>query len=94
MTTYIVFTREETLDQEELDTYSRTPDKLKGHPITVRVGYGEFEVLEGPSIEGVVILEFPDMDAARNWYHSPAYQAAAQHRFKGARYRSIIVQGV
>jgi uncharacterized protein (DUF1330 family) len=94
LSAYIIFTREETLDQTALDTYSKIPDKLQGHPVTVRVGYGEIEVLEGPPIEGVVVLEFPDTDAARNWYHSPAYQAAAQHRFKGARYRGFIVQGM
>jgi len=51
-------------------------------------------VLEGPVPEGVVILEFPTTIAARKWYDSPAYQAIAQHRFKGATYRAVLVEGV
>jgi len=42
----------------------------------------------------VVLLKFPDMAAARAWYHSPAYQAAKVHRLKGAEYRVILVDGV
>ncbi|WP_455270921.1 DUF1330 domain-containing protein [Rhizobium herbae] len=32
--------------------------------------------------------------AARRWYRSPVYQEAVHHRFKGATYRSFIVQGL
>jgi uncharacterized protein (DUF1330 family) len=42
----------------------------------------------------MMMLEFPTFRAARAWYDSPAYQAASQHRFKGADYRAIIVEGV
>jgi uncharacterized protein (DUF1330 family) len=28
------------------------------------------------------------------WYHSPDYQAVAQHRFKGASYRGFVVEGL
>ena len=45
-------------------------------------------------MEGVVILEFADMAAAKAWYHSDAYQAAVQHRFKGAEYRVLFVDGL
>jgi uncharacterized protein (DUF1330 family) len=34
------------------------------------------------------------MEAARRWYDSPAYQDAVQHRFKGAIYRGLIVEGL
>ncbi|WP_082476966.1 DUF1330 domain-containing protein [Rhizobium sp. Leaf371] len=34
------------------------------------------------------------MDAARALYDSPIYQAAAEHRFIGATYRSSIIEGV
>jgi uncharacterized protein (DUF1330 family) len=51
-------------------------------------------VLEGPVAEGVAIAEFPSLEEARQWYESPAYQAAAQHRFKGATYRGLIVEGI
>ena len=41
-----------------------------------------------------MLVEFPDMDAAKAWYHSPAYQDALQHRLKGADYRVILAQGL
>jgi len=43
---------------------------------------------------GVVILEFPTFEEAEAWYDSPAYQSAVVHRFRGAKYRTFIVQGV
>ena len=55
-------------------------------------GYGTHEVLEGDKTEGVVIAEFPSMEAARAWYNSPAYQEAREHRLKGAIYRGILVE--
>ena len=33
----------------------------------------------------VVILEFPDMAAARSWYSSPEYQSALPIRLAAAR---------
>jgi len=50
-------------------------------------------VLEGPATEGVAILRFPDMDAARAWYNSPAYKEAREHRFKGSEHRVLLVEG-
>src|ERR1700681_2582698 len=44
--------------------------------------------------EGVAIAEFPSLAEAKQWYESPGYQAAAQHRFKGATYRGLIVEGI
>lgn len=95
MPAYVIFTRESTIDQAELDAYGALVAAARiGHEITPRVRYGAFEMLEGDPIEGCVVLEFPTMEAARAWYRSPAYQAAAQHRFAGARYRAFIVDGV
>jgi uncharacterized protein (DUF1330 family) len=95
MAAYMVFTRHSTRDPKELETYSKTaPATLAGHPVNVRVAYGHHEVVEGPEIEGMVILEFPTIEAAKAWYDSPAYREAREHRFKGAEYRAVIVQGV
>jgi len=52
------------------------------HPVNVRVAYGRHEVVEGPKSEGVVILEFPTIEAEA-WYTVPAYREAREHRFKG-----------
>ena len=95
MATYIVFTRESTQDQSELDIYqSKVLPTFKDHPIKVLAAYGPQQQLEGDAPEGVVIVEFPTTEAARAWYDSPAYQEVARHRFKGARYRVVLVEGV
>jgi len=95
MATYIVFTRESTRDASELATYSqKVGDTLAGHPIKVLAAYGRQEVIEGPPVEGVVILEFPTFAAAKAWYDSPAYRQVREHRFRGADYRAVIVEGV
>ena len=56
--------------------------------------YGRQEVLEGPDVEGVVIVEFPDFATAKEWYDSPAYREAREYRFRGADYRAVIVEGL
>ena len=55
---------------------------------------GELAVLEGdwePS--RLVVLEFPDVDAARAWYASEQYQEAKALRDGAARLRMVAVQG-
>jgi uncharacterized protein (DUF1330 family) len=95
MAVYAIFTRESTRDAAELKTYSQqVGDTLTGHPVTVLAAYGRQEVLEGPEVEGVVILEFPTFEAAKAWYDSPDYRKAREHRFRGADYRAVIVEGV
>jgi uncharacterized protein (DUF1330 family) len=56
---------------------------------------GELTVLEGdwePS--RLVLLEFPDLPAARRWYESEVYQEAKKLRDGVARLRMVAVQGV
>lgn len=81
-----------------------------GHPIKILAAYGKQEILEGPAVEGVivhtrlgtrsnlavgvVIAEFPTVEDVKKWYFSPEYQAAADHRKKGAVYHGLIVEGV
>lgn len=95
MSAYIVFIREETLDKSELETYwQKAPAAMEDQPIKALAAYGRHVTLEGPDVEGVVIAEFPSVEAAQAWYDSPAYQQAAQHRFRGAVYRGLVVEGV
>jgi uncharacterized protein (DUF1330 family) len=56
---------------------------------------GELAVLEGdwhPS--RLVILEFPDLEAAKRWYASPEYTEAKSLRAGAANLRMIAVEGV
>jgi uncharacterized protein (DUF1330 family) len=95
MPAFMVFIRETTLDQSELEAYwSKVRATMEGHPIKVLAAYGRHVTLEGPEVEGVVVAEFPSVEEARAWYASPAYQEVAQHRFRGAVYRGLIVEGV
>jgi uncharacterized protein (DUF1330 family) len=94
MAAYAVFIRESTSNPAELATYSKKVGAtLAGHPVKVLAAYGPQEVLEGPEVEGVVILEFPSLQAAKAWYDSPAYRQVREHRFKGSTYRAVIVEG-
>jgi uncharacterized protein (DUF1330 family) len=56
---------------------------------------GETLALEGPP-EGrrVVILEFPSLETAKAWYHSPEYQAAKALRQGAAEAEFLAVQGL
>ena len=95
MSAYMVFIREKTLDQAEMDLYAKeVPPTAVGHELKPLAFYGPHEDLEGPSTEGVVILEFPSIAAAKAWYDSPLYQKVREHRFKGAIYRTTLVTGV
>lgn len=95
MPAYAIFIREATRDRAELDAYApKAAASLNGHPMKVLAAYGNQEVLEGPEIEGVVVVQFPNIEAARVWYHSPAYREAREHRLRGANYRAVIVEGL
>jgi uncharacterized protein (DUF1330 family) len=60
----------------------------------VLVAYGKQELLGGDPIEGIVIANFSNVKAAKEWYHSEAYQSVAGHRQRGAIYNGLIVEGV
>jgi uncharacterized protein (DUF1330 family) len=54
---------------------------------------GKVEVLEGAWPTGrFVMLEFPDGDAARRWYHSPEYKAAIAIRQEAANAKLVLVE--
>ena len=42
----------------------------------------------------MVVIEFPSMEKARNWYHSPEYAPALALRLKCANAKLILVEGV
>jgi uncharacterized protein (DUF1330 family) len=95
MAAFVVFTREKTRDAEHLAAYSKAAGgAAAGHKVKALAVYGKHEVLEGPALEGAVLLEFPTVEEAKAWYNSPAYTEARAHRFKGADYRVFIVQGL
>jgi uncharacterized protein (DUF1330 family) len=70
-------------------------------PATVEKYGGRFAVRGGTieSKEGgwkparMVVLEFPSMEKARAWYHSPEYAPALAMRLKAASAKLILVEG-
>jgi uncharacterized protein (DUF1330 family) len=95
MPAYAIFIREKTRDRAALDVYTPLAQaSIEGRPLKVLAAYGGHQSLEGPELEGVVMLEFPSMEEARAWYDSPAYREAREHRFRGADYRAFIVEGL
>ncbi len=94
MSAYVLVTRERTRNATQMDEYKKlAPASFRQHPAIFRAIHGRHEVLEGPALEEIIILEFPTYEEAKAWYHSPEYQAASEHRFLGGDYRFIIAEG-
>ena len=95
MSAYLIFTREKTLDAQELAAYSKeVPPTFAGHSAKLIAVYGKHEDLEGAATEGTVIVEFPSAAEAKAWYDGPAYRKVREHRFKGATYHVILIEGI
>jgi uncharacterized protein (DUF1330 family) len=72
-----------------------SPDAVHAGSGRFAVRGGELAVLEGdwhPS--RLVILEFPDLEAAKRWYESPKYEEAKRLREGAASLRMVAVQGL
>jgi uncharacterized protein (DUF1330 family) len=55
---------------------------------------GNIDLLEGEPEPGrIVVIEFPDTDAARRWYRSEEYQKALRIRQSTSRGRVFLVEG-
>lgn len=94
MTAYMIFERRSTSDEAGLAHYAAVASATTvDHPIKVLSYHGALDILEGPPVEGVVLLQFPTVAEARAWYDSPAYQAAAAHRHKAGDYSVLIIDG-
>ena len=82
------------------DTYARyaarTPDVIAQYEGRFLVRGGAMEPLEGPDIRSTrtVVIEFPDMERARTFYHSPEYQEIVKLRWQAADGELFIIEGV
>ncbi|WP_410013908.1 DUF1330 domain-containing protein [Sodalis sp. C49] len=95
MPAYFVAVREAVNDPEQMKIYGEKAGKSTAihQPVPLAL-YGRLRHTDGGAVEGAVILEFPTFEAAEAWYDSPEYQEAVAHRFRGATYRTFIIQGV
>lgn len=76
-------------------------DYLRNVDATMRPFRGRFLVHGGPvnAVEGnwdgdLIIIEFPDLDAARGWYNSSAYLEIRHLRTGNTTADTIIVNGL
>ena len=95
MSAYVLVDVEVT-DPEQYDRYrplaAASVEQYGGRYV---VRGGASEVLEGTrSPNRLVVIEFPDADAARRWYHSPEYGHARATREGAAIGSFIVVEGV
>jgi uncharacterized protein (DUF1330 family) len=101
MTAYLIVYRESPVrDEAAITEYSRRnmenateyQAQFGTKPLVV---YGRSEALEGPAPDGIVMLEFPTLEAAKGWYDSPACQATLPLRLTSAAdWRVVIVEGL
>ncbi|MFD7083216.1 DUF1330 domain-containing protein [Streptomyces sp. NPDC002181] len=95
MTAYaIAHIRPETLNEDVLryiEEIQSTMDPFEGRFL---VHGTEVEVLEGPFPGTVVVIAFPDVERARAWYASEAYQAILPLRTDHIPGEVILVDGV
>ena len=83
-------------DAEQYERYkAASPDAVHSGGGRFLVRGGELAVLEGDwSPSRLVILEFPDLEAARRWYDSPEYADARKLREGAANLRMVAVEGL
>ena len=83
-------------DPEQYEQYkAASPDAVHAGGGRFVVRGGELAVLEGdwhPS--RLVMLEFPDLEAAKRWYDSQEYKDAKLLREGAANLRMVAVQGL
>ena len=95
MAAYVI-TFPEVTEQEGFQAYRKeagpTFAPYGGKPIVVD---GRFEVLEGMiHPKSIVVIEFEDMERARQWYASTEYARTVPMRQQSANSSLIIVDGV
>jgi uncharacterized protein (DUF1330 family) len=96
MPAYVIAYMTEARDQEALAEYRRrTTDVVAAHGGRFIVRGGAHETLEGEwNAVRLVVIEFPDADAARRWYESDAYAPLRELRRGASDTDIVLVEGV
>lgn len=83
-------------DRTAFEVYrTRAADAIHTYGGRYLARLGEVQVLEGswkPNM--IVIVEFPNLERARVWHHSPEYALALEMHDKAFRRNLILVDGV
>jgi uncharacterized protein (DUF1330 family) len=96
MPAYVIAAVTEAWDQEPLLEYRRrNTDAVAAHGGRFIARGGPHAVLEGDwNPLRLVIIEFPDMDAARGWYESNDYAPLRTLRQGAYTTEIVVVEGV
>ena len=95
MTAYaIAHLQDVRLGPEIVDYIARIDETLATYDGRFLIHGATPEVMEGPWEGDLVVIAFPDRQAAHGWYASPAYQAILPLRTRNSRSAAIIVDGV
>ena len=86
----------EVRDPEAYESYkSLVPASVEAYGGRFLARGGATENLEGAwEPERVVVLEFPSLERARQWWASPEYRDAKAIRMRAAQTRMIATEGV
>ena len=96
MPAYVIAYAGNVRDADAIAEYRRrNTDAVAKHGGRFLARGGEVEVLEGPwPHERCVIMEFPDMEAARGWYGSDDYAPLKAMRQAASDTQIILAAGV
>ena len=85
----------ETSDHECMARYRElSGPSVERHGGRFLVRGGRFELLEGDwNPERLVVIEFPSVEQAREWYESEDYREARAVRAGAARLQMLLVEG-
>jgi uncharacterized protein (DUF1330 family) len=81
-------------DSESLAVYKRLmPSSVEKYGGRFLVRGGSTEILEGEWSPALVVIEFPTVEKARQWYSSDEYRPALEIRQRSADNELLIVEG-
>ena len=83
-------------DSKDYEEYKKlTPATIAAYDGRFVVRGGQAETLEGDwQPERIVVLEFPTVERAKEWWGSDRYAGAKAIRHRAARSKMIVVPGV
>jgi uncharacterized protein (DUF1330 family) len=95
MPAYVIAAVTDAWDQDKLVRYREgNTDVVAAHGGRFVARGGEQELLEGDwDPKRLVIIEFPDMDAARAWHESDAYAPLIELRQSASATDIVMVEG-